>query len=313
MRALRATQVLSGFETSKNANANVQSEVPLPPDRLGHDIFGCGRVSSPLQGGNPFSTSTSVGRRKDQLSPLHSPDPDRSDMSEPQGGYNEERGMNLSFAEKVKISGGADGAIAPSTVPWPPRVDLPRPFPTYHLDADYEILEPISSVPPQKKPPISLDEKPVAEASASDAGRAFESVADETFQRFADRLAQNPLQVLRYEYRGSPLLYSNADGIGARLSRSIQEPSVKTKRGAGATSHPDFPACGRCGSQRVFELQLTPQAITEVEKNDTGLEGMEWGTLIIAVCSSDCHAAVPDGETFYTDEWVGVQWEEKKH
>lgn len=106
---------------------------------------------------------------------------------------------------------------------------------------------------------------------------------DKTFQRFADRLAQNPEQILRYDFEGQPLLYSNKDAVGSKWPKGV-------------------PGCAKCGSERVFELQLTPHAITELEAEDMSLEGMDWGTIVMASCGKDC-----GGEN---EEWVGVQWEE---
>jgi len=38
---------------------------------------------------------------------------------------------------------------------------------------------------------------------------------------------------------------------------------------------------------------------------------MDWGTIILAVCSKDCRApGISDVGIGYVEEWVGVQWEE---
>lgn len=92
-----------------------------------------------------------------------------------------------------------------------------------------------------------------------------------------------------------------------------------------------MPRCGNCNAPRVFELQLTPQAIAELEaEEEMSLEGMDWGSVILGVCSRDC---VPpggvegeaagekgkgegngngngNGKVGYVEEWIGVQWEE---
>ena len=70
--------------------------------------------------------------------------------------------------------------------------------------------------------------------------------------------------------------------------------------------------CGNCGAHRVFELQLTPHAIVELEVDEEGYEGMEWGTIILAVCEKDCvpSSVTGEGQVGYVEEWVGVQWEE---
>lgn len=141
---------------------------------------------------------------------------------------------------------------------------------------------------------------------------AFESTIDKTFQKFADRLAQNPEQVLRYEFGGTPLLYSKTDAVGKLFSPSASfapEGKVKTvsQRGHGS----GMPRCPNCGASRVFELQLVPQAIAELEIDEEGLEGMEWGTVILGVCERDCaERGVGAGDVGWVEEWVGVQWEE---
>jgi pre-rRNA-processing protein TSR4 len=125
--------------------------------------------------------------------------------------------------------------------------------------------------------------------------KLFESSMDTTFQKFADRLAQNPEQVLRYEFGASPLLYSSSDAVGKKLGHET-----------GA-----MPRCPNCGNDRRFEVQMTPHAITVLEVEELGLEGMEWGTVVVGACGSDCvPVGVEDGGVGYVEEWVGVQWEE---
>ena len=148
--------------------------------------------------------------------------------------------------------------------------------------------------------------------SKNDEKDAFESTIDKTFQRFADRLAQNPEQVLRYEFGGAPLLYSKSDLVG-RLFTYQQSASMSSK--ITITAHemgPNrIPRCPNCWSSRVFELQLVPQAIAELEVEEEGLEGIEWGTIILGVCEKDCgERGAKAGEVGWVEEWVGVQWEE---
>lgn len=145
--------------------------------------------------------------------------------------------------------------------------------------------------------------------ATADMKDAFESSMDKTFQKFADRLAQNPEQVLRYEFGGQPLLYSKVDTVGRLLEHQVSgQGKVHTASGSKGGR---APRCTSCGSERVFELQLTPHAITELEREEMGLEGMEWGTAILEVCARDCvPKGVKEGEVAYVEEWCGVQWEE---
>ena len=51
--------------------------------------------------------------------------------------------------------------------------------------------------------------------------------------------------------------------------------------------------------------------IAELEAEELGLEGMDWGTIIVGVCEADCQPrGVDEGQAGYTEEWAGVQWEE---
>lgn len=138
----------------------------------------------------------------------------------------------------------------------------------------------------------------------------FESELDKDFMKFSMRLEHNPEQVLRYEFRGTPLLYSTTDTVGARLHVHNAPNAKVTTVGAGS-----IPPCEYCGSQRVFELQLVPHAITMLEEGRAGVglgkddAGMEWGNIIMGVCSKDC-APQELGVTGWREEWAGVQWEE---
>ncbi|KAJ8097125.1 programmed cell death protein 2 [Lipomyces tetrasporus] len=128
---------------------------------------------------------------------------------------------------------------------------------------------------------------------------------DKVFQNFADIVADNPEQVVRYERKGSPLFYSKTDEVGKLLIN-------------GNTGHYDsnlIPPCEVCGSVRVFELQLMPYAIQVLEQgNDIDIfNGMEWGTIIVGTCKNDCAPPTIDKMgVAYQEEWLGVQWEETK-
>lgn len=139
----------------------------------------------------------------------------------------------------------------------------------------------------------------------------FESELDKAFMKFSMRLEHNPEQVLRYEYRGTPLLYNYADQVGKRLHTEHSAGHVTTTGGG------NFPPCEYCGSGRVFEMQLAPHAISVLEEGRPGVglgegdAGMEWGTIILGVCSKDCGPETV-GQVGWREEWAGVQWEEMK-
>ena len=139
---------------------------------------------------------------------------------------------------------------------------------------------------------------------------ALESQLDKAFIKFSTRLAHNPEQILRYEFRGTPLLYSHNDAVGKRFHDASKAPAaarVTTVKNAAASN---MPRCEYCGSERVFELQLVPHAISVLEEGREGMDaGMEWGTIILGVCNKDC-APQEAGVTGWREEWAGVQWEE---
>jgi pre-rRNA-processing protein TSR4 len=150
--------------------------------------------------------------------------------------------------------------------------------------------------------------------SAAEDKAAFESTMDRTFQRFADRLAENPEQVLRYEWAGQPLLYAKTDAIGKLLAPAADAGKSKVQvQAASALSRFGIkvPRCANCGARREYELQLTPHAIMELEAEDMSLDGMDWGTIIVGSCGDDCaEVGKKKGDISYIEEWVGVQWEE---
>lgn len=242
---------------------------------------------------NPFSTGSTLP------APEHEQPADTATIDLPR-----------TFAETLTLNNPQRPAgPPPPPEPWPADADLPPPYPVSYLaDAEYETLDPQPPAVPQATS-MDIDDNNGTGGGGGGGGKedkdVFESSIDSTFQKFADRLAQNPEQCIRYEFGGQPLLYSKTDTVGKRL-HDVPASSI------GNT----LPRCGHCGSRRVFEVQLTPQAIVELEEGDGEgeggvLEGMDWGAVIVAVCEGDCvPRGVGEGEVGYAEEWVGVQWEE---
>ncbi|KAH0606369.1 uncharacterized protein H6S33_004030 [Morchella sextelata] len=180
--------------------------------------------------------------------------------------------------------------------PWPSP--LPHTYPSYHLDAEHEHLDTRTPALPKNVQIVDTDE--YADTPMSNSAEGGESSVDKTFRKFADRVEQNPEQVLRYERKGTPLLYSKDDETGKLLLAADGEVSMKR-----------VPPCSACRKQRVFEFQLMPFAISMLERDEAGLDGMEWGTIIVATCV--CVPAVLDAQGVgYVEEWVGAQWESTK-
>ena len=306
VRAIRAvrTSTISqskAEQTDDTAKKAEERATEKPFLNLGETLFGS-RLRTPEAGAaslfsnsskaafNPFATTASKPSGPSSFTTTSAKD------------------LPATFAEKASIS-EAQPTQKPSDrevfhEAWPPASEFPSPFLVYQLDAELETLQvqPAPHTPPETI--IEVDD-PAKGVNSKEDKMLFESTLDSTFQKFADRLAQNPEQVLRYEFGGSPLLYSKEDSVGRAFSNS-QHVSSKVKT---VTQGPT--PCPNCGRKRVFELQLTPHAIVELEGDNIDLNGMDWGTIILAVCSEDC---LPKdyvaGSVSYLDEWIGVQWED---
>ena len=210
------------------------------------------------------------------------------------------------FASKLRISSlRAPSKPSSPAEPWPPESAFPQPFKYLHLDAEYETLVPskpqipdASSASSSSKTQTQYVEDDATATNGMDKD-SFESSLDKTFLKFSDRLAQNPEQVLRYEWNGTPLLYSSTDAVGKRFVAT----HTKTQAAKG------MPRCESCGAERNFEMQLVPGAIAALEDQYVDLdEGMEWGTIIVGVCGRNCGDI---GEVVFREEWCGVQWEDR--
>ena len=327
LRAFRGTKTFQGAEQAMSDSKGGSSEQPnQQAPALGGAIFSSNALSvkntyqnpfvqksgSSIEhaSGNPFSS----GSQSNASKPLKQPDLTNKTTEK----------LPALFAEKARIGASNDASkTVTKPSPWPARSELPPSFSSYHLDAGYETLDP---TPNSSLPSASINAKmEIDEALSAESEKdAFESSIDKTFQQFADRLAQNPEQILRYEYGGTPLLYSSTDAVGqvfsssSGLGKTATIPKVKTKTASANGAARGMPSCPSCTAPRVFELQLCPHAITELEADEEGLEGMDWGTVVLGVCSRDCAEQQGDltkdeeesGAWTWREEWVGVQWEE---
>ena len=306
-RAVRQTSSAPSAAPSSGIALTDASAAPKPAVNLGETLFG---VKSPTNGhANPFaSNQASVSISNPFASTAKQP---ATQTTKPA----EIASLPETFAQKARISSPTPSTestpAAVSAEDWPSESSFPEPHPSRHIDADKEYLEPESQIVPSN---ARLDNSAAGEgsSSAADEKAAFESAMDRTFQRFADRLAQNPEQVLRYEYAGQPLLYSTKDAVGKLLDPTPGQSAGKVQVASHTSSGMSkLPRCGNCGAGRVFEMQLTPHAIMELEVDEMSIDGMDWGTIIVAACSKDCQQrGRGDGEVGYLEEWVGVQWEE---
>ncbi|KAJ8610445.1 hypothetical protein MRB53_038539 [Persea americana] len=301
IRGLRFTKI-NGNDASSNSTAPAKAKAAKKEPTtnstsseksasgLGNTLFGIQNATSSSSSANPFggSMSSNVNPFAAPSLAAISPQPPSVKESQSNEGISshttKDASLAQTFAQKASIAASKeDTSPAKPSEPWPAVSAFPEPYPSYYIDADKEYLDPEPDIISQKTMVADIEgEGEAGSSSAADDKTAFESTMDRTFQRFADRMAQNPEQVLRYDYGGQPLLYSKTDKIGK--------------------TWPRIPRCTKCGGERSFELQLTPHAIDELESEDISLEGMDWGTVILTTCKKDCAG--------WNEEWVAVQWEE---
>lgn len=332
IRAYRATRKVTLDSASQQPKEETKSEkeaqtsAPQKPKQdLGASLFGATSLTSAVSANsNPFSSNS--GPATAGKNPFATPKPATEPAPQPSP-----NALAESFADKVRLSSPGPESTKPpapttkqppesstSQSPWPAQSDFPPPYQNFYLDAEYETL----SRPSTPTIPENVTLEPMDEDGAggsnnntTDLKDTFESELDKAFMKFSTRLAHNPEQVLRYEYRGTPLLYSYTDAVGKRLHvHHPEQPAGKVSTIGGAGN---MPRCEYCGSERVFELQLVPHAISVLEEGREGVGlgegegGMEWGTVILGVCGRDC-APGEVGVVGWREEWAGVQWEEMK-
>lgn len=324
-------------EKPKQGNQKKQEE-PKPPSHLGETLFGAKTLGSSSGSANPFSTggggssnpfasnsnpfSSSTPATIGAAEAQKATDDDNAKKQEREEQQGQLESLPKTFAETLSLNNPQaqtqtqthTPASPPSPPePWPPESSQPAPYPiSYLTEAEYETLDPTPAPVSQATTTMKMDvdsepsgSKPSSKGGGKEDRDVFESSMDSAFQKFADRLAQNPDQAIRYEYGGQPLLSSKEDAVGALLTT---DPAS-----AGKAMGKGMPRCGNCGARRTFEVQLCPHAITELEAEEmSSLEdGMDWGTVIVGVCERDCQVAgVGEGGAGYLEEWAGVQWEE---
>nr|XP_021137693.1 programmed cell death protein 2-like [Columba livia] len=103
---------------------------------------------------------------------------------------------------------------------------------------------------------------------------------DHTFHKFMKRISVCHEQILRYSWGGQPLF--------------ITSPPANINNGV--------PACGNCGSNRIFEFQLMPALVTMLQ-SDSGLS-VEFGTAIVYTCERSCW---PTDHQTPLEEFIFVQ------
>ncbi|KAF7593419.1 hypothetical protein BBP40_011521 [Aspergillus hancockii] len=319
IRALRGTRKLKSQSAPPKKEGKQEQPKPeteekkddTPKPDLGASLFGATSLTGSVSANqNPFSTSSTSAAQA--INPFAAPQPAKLATTSASA-------LSETFADKVRVSSPPPSTIMPPetagpTTPWPAESDFPEPYKHYYLDAEYEVL----SRPPTPKVPdnVTIDTEDDGNGGAVELQDALESQLDKVFMKFSTRLGHNPEQILRYEFRGSPLLYSHTDAVG-KLFYDPKNPSYGAKVTTTSVGASRIPRCEYCGSQRVFELQLVPHTIAVLEDGREGVglgptdDGMEWGNIILGVCNKDC-GPEQVGVVGWREEWAGVQWEEWK-
>ncbi|PVH89006.1 hypothetical protein DL98DRAFT_446102 [Cadophora sp. DSE1049] len=324
LRGVRISESANKKKDTKPAEPKAETQPTKPAVDLGAALFGGNPFSSsntssanPFSSNsssgpsNPFSTSTSTSSSNPFAAPgsAQPSKPTENPSSPPTD-------LPKTFASALSLNNNNSTpkfGPPPPPEPWPQDSDLPPAYPLYYLaDADYETLDKVEDLPIPTQT-MDIDEGGSGSSNQKEDKDVYESTIDKTFQKFADRLAQNPEQVIRYEFKGQPLLYSKHDAVGKMLSGSGSGGGSKgnEKVTTGSVNGSGIPRCANCGAGRVFEVQLTPHAIMELEREEASLDGMEWGTIVVGVCERDCQQrGLDSGIVGYVEEWAGVQWEE---
>lgn len=327
MRGIRGVRVAKGAGSKTSAKPEkkeakkVEEKVQAP---LGESLFGVKPSAASGSPANPFANPFAARPAGVATNPFSAPgagtNPFAAQPSASQPAPEEKKDDDASitlpetFASKARLSSPLATSQPPRPhEPWPADSAFPPAYSYFYLDAEYETLDAPSAPQIPANARMDVDGESSGGGGGKEDKEVFESSLDKTFQKFADRVGQNAEQVLRYEFRGKPLLYSDGDAVGRLLGAHSEHgvaANVKVTT-AGGRGGSGMPRCGNCGAERVFEVQLTPHAITELEAEEMSIDGMEWGTIVLGVCSKDCRPGdVGEGEVGYVEEWVGVQWEE---
>ncbi|XP_067149502.1 programmed cell death protein 2 isoform X2 [Apteryx mantelli] len=106
-----------------------------------------------------------------------------------------------------------------------------------------------------------------------------ETEDDKIFQKFKERIAAEPEQIIRYCRGGEGPIWVSGENI----------PEEK-----------DIPNCS-CGAKRIFEFQIMPQLLNHLKVDSLG-ESIDWGTLAVYTCANNCN----EGNQ-YTEEFIWKQ------
>ncbi|EMD38872.1 hypothetical protein CERSUDRAFT_112597 [Gelatoporia subvermispora B] len=165
---------------------------------------------------------------------------------------------------------------------------------------------------------------------------------DHAFERFAQRVAHEGEQCLRYDLGGTPLPFASDAVFDKLFPRPEGPPPPVTKAAFAVQRVPRrtyapaaLPQCPKCNGPRIFECQLMPNlinvlarggaeddankapaaketdeerraAVMRALKGEGEGRGMEWGTCMVFTCERDC----ADERGAWREEAVLVQWDD---
>lgn len=159
----------------------------------------------------------------------------------------------------------------------PDHLKLPK-----NLKIDKEALDVTGSTEEDlEKDPIKLDPR---------TEKLSKFLDDDVFQKFQEVVGYNPAQVLRYEIGGKPLYYAESK---VNILETVPRPSYNPS------------------SKRVFEMQLMPKLILDLEESVSIGEGMEWGTILVFTDAENYIPEFDENGIGYVEECVKVQWESR--
>ncbi|CAH03062.1 small subunit rRNA maturation protein TSR4 [Kluyveromyces lactis] len=178
--------------------------------------------------------------------------------------------------------------------------DSSKAFPGYFLFVEEETFK---STPDHLKLPKNLKIDKTALELPDDAFDSLEEnqmkldprtekiskfLDDDVFQKFQEVVSYNPGQVLRYDLGGLPLYY-------AKTPKEFEDLVAK-------------PAYNP-SSRRVFEMQLMPKMILDLEEEVSLTDGMDWGTIMVYTDIENYIPKFDENQVGYVQEVVKVQWE----
>ena len=226
--------------------------------------------SNPFSSANPFSgdssevavTTPKTTSHDNATVESNADDPD-SEAEEEQFRVAEEEAIKATLAEQsAKDSSAFDAWKSSGAAP-------------YYKNPQYvsTVPEPVSSTDKKSKNAtngnddnidgaemLAPDGKPYAKENYE---KMFLSSMDPIFERFVDRVGRSSSQLIRYEFGGEPLPFSNKGKVFGTFWKKS-----KTNTAAAQKSPPmieyDAQAAGKCsfcGARRVFEMQLMPNVV----------------------------------------------------